>query len=203
MDEPYPAMKSAHPTPLPTNTGDKQPLWQALAKQVGSLAGKRVLVLHAGDGWFCRQAINDGAIAVLGVDHDEQAISAARDVASSDRLRYRIMPDTDWHMLTGPYDVIVGTFDLSHDDLNNLTGEVSGLLRAGGHLLTAVTTPLTQAQAAKGIQLKQLVTSELSIDELYQVSDQRLTSTTQLHFILSSLNRNAMPAKKKPHKARH
>ncbi|WP_179394434.1 class I SAM-dependent methyltransferase [Lacticaseibacillus absianus] len=181
----YPKMREGK-APLPTSTGNQQPLWQALAAKAPRLAGLRVLALHAGDGWFCRHAINQGAIAVLGVDHDAQAISAARAVASSDRLRYRIMPDARLDLLSGPYDLILGTFDLRQDDLRRLTHLLSKLLRPGGHLLAAVATPLPAPSDRTGLEIKDIFTTKLAIEQLYQVSDQRLVPSAKLHFILSS-----------------
>lgn len=186
MDDTYPKMRADKPVALPTNTGDRQPLWQALAKQAPSLAGKRVLAIHAGDGWFCRYAINHGAIAVLGVDSDAQAISDARATASSDRLRYRIMPDSALSLLTGPYDLIVGTFDLAHDDLHAISRSLSGLLRHNGQFLAAVTTPLAAAAPKDGLKLNALFTEKLTIDSLYQVSDTRLSTREHVHFVFSS-----------------
>ncbi|WP_390405962.1 class I SAM-dependent methyltransferase [Lacticaseibacillus jixiensis] len=186
MVDTYPAMHQDNAKPLPTNTGKKQPLWQALAKQAPSLAGKRVLAIHAGDGWFCRYAINHGAIAVLGVDNDAQAISDARAVASNDRLRYRIMPDSALPLLSGPYDLIVGTFDLARDDLHQISTQLSGLLRHHGQLLAAVTTPLTADYPQRGLQLKAVFDEHLTIDSLYQVADKRLQTREQIHFVFSS-----------------
>ncbi|WP_125703855.1 class I SAM-dependent methyltransferase [Lacticaseibacillus daqingensis] len=181
----YPKMREGK-TPLPTSTGGTQPLWQALAAKAPKLSGLRVLALHAGDGWFCRYAVNQGAIAVLGVDHDAAAVSAARELASSDRLRYRIMPDDRLNLLTGPYDLILGTFDLRHDDLRRMTHQLSKLLRPGGQLIAAVATPLPGQADATGLQIKDIFTSRLSIEQLYQVSDTRLSASAQVHFILGS-----------------
>lgn len=188
MVDVYPKMRQEHPTPLPTNTGQRQPLWQALAKQAPNLTGKRVLAIHAGDGWFCRYAINHGAIAVLGVDHDADAVSAARAVAANDRLRYRIMPDDRLDQLSGPYDLIVGTFDLAHDDLHAISATLANLLRHNGQMLAAVTTPLTAADPESGMQLKAVFTSHLAIDSLYQITDKRLQTREQIHFVFSSRN---------------
>lgn len=186
MPDLYPKMHSDQPESLPTTTGDRQPLWQALAKQAPNLSGKRVLAIHAGDGWFCRYAINHGAIAVLGVDPDAQAISDARATASSDRLRYRIMPDSELKLLTGPYDVIMGTFDLGQDDLRQITHVLAKLLRHNGQMLAAVTTPLAQPVAGKAPQLNTLFTTNLSIDTVYQITDARLAAREQIHLVFSS-----------------
>ncbi|WP_225049048.1 class I SAM-dependent methyltransferase [Lacticaseibacillus kribbianus] len=183
MDTNYPKMREAK-APLPTSTGVRQPLWQALSQKAPKLAGARVLAIHAGDGWFCRYAVNQGAIAVLGVDHDAEAISAARAEAASDRLRYRIMPDDRLDLLTGPYDVIVGTFDLQKDDLHLMTQQLSALLRPGGHLIAAVAT--RPDNGATDMAIKDLFSTRLTIEQLYQVSSARLTPSAGVHLILTS-----------------
>ncbi len=182
LDTNYPKMREPK-GPLPTSTGSLQPSWQALAKKVPKLTGQRVLAIHAGDGWFCRYAVNHGAIAVLGVDSNAGAISAARAVASSDRLRYRIMPDDRLGMLTGPYDVIVGTFDLQRDDLHAMTQQLADLLRPGGHLIAAVAT---QPESATTIEIKDLFSARLTIEQLFQVSAAKLVPSAGVHLILCS-----------------
>ncbi|MFD1431142.1 class I SAM-dependent methyltransferase [Lacticaseibacillus yichunensis] len=184
MDKDYPNMAPS-PEKLPTTTGNKQPLWQALAQKMPKLAGLRVLVIHAGDGWFCRYAINHGAIEVLGISNDGAAMSEARETASSDRLRYRIMPDGYLKLLSGPFDLIVGTFDLRQDDLHAASHQLSRLLKPSGRLIAAVATPL-DPKPADGLQIRELFTSRLAIDQWYQVSDQRLPLKETVQFILSS-----------------
>lgn len=186
MPDIYPKMHPDQPESLPTNTGDRQPLWQALAKQAPNLNGKRVLAIHSGDGWFCRYAINHGAVAVLGIDADAQAISDARATASSDRLRYRIMPDSRLDLLTGPYDLIIGAFDLAHDDLHQITHVLAKLLRHNGQMLAAVTTPLAKPQVDQEPQLNTLFTTNLAIDTVYQITDARLSVKEQIHLVFSS-----------------
>lgn len=63
METPYPNMQD-NPN-LPVESGDHQPIWQALIKKMPPLTDLRVLVIHCGDGWFCRYALNHGATAVL------------------------------------------------------------------------------------------------------------------------------------------
>lgn len=161
--EPYPTMKPAAGD-LPTSSN--QPLWQILAQKAPDLEGKRVLAIHSGDGAFCRAAINAGAIAVLGVDHDRYAISAARDVASSDRLRYRIMPDRRFDLLTGPYDVVTGPFAYPAEDLRQSTHQLAKLMRPSGEMVLAVTG------AADISQVKANLSSLITVVECFAPSQQ-------------------------------
>ncbi|KRK70938.1 SAM-dependent methyltransferase [Lacticaseibacillus nasuensis JCM 17158] len=185
MDEPYPTMKPDTAHPLPTNTGNRQPLWQAIAKKAPELRGKRVLALRAGDGWFCRYAVNHGAVAVLGVDADGEAVSAARATASSDRLRYRIMPDNQLKLLTGPYDVIAATFDTNADDVAGIVSLLGKRLRPGGTLLATLSSPVVPASADTHLAFTQLIPAALTLQALDQIADPRLPSQS-VHFFLSA-----------------
>ena len=182
MDTPYPNMQD-NPN-LPFESGDDQPIWQALAQKTPSLTDLRVLVIHCGDGWFCRYALNNGAAAVLGIDTDTVAIQKARAVASSDRLRYRIMPDRWLKLLTGPYDLIVGAFNQSPAELRPMTHVLSALLSPKGQLIAAVAPP--KQPTGDQLAVDELISSQLVIHRWYQVTDKRLSQTAQLYLLLSS-----------------
>ena len=182
MDAPYPNMQDL--PDLPSESGNDQPIWQALAKKIPSVADRRVLVIHCGDGWFCRHALNGGATAVLGIDTDAVAIQDARAVASSDRLRYRIMPDKWLKLLTGPYDLIVGSFDQSPEELRAMTHVLSALLSPKGQLIAAVAP--SKQPIGDDLAVDELISSQLVINRWYQVTDKRLTQTEQLYLLLSS-----------------
>ena len=130
--------------------------------------------------------MNHGAMAVRGGGSGAEAGREARGTASADRLRCRIMTDSALSLLTGPYDLIVGTFDLAHDDLHTISRSLSGLLRHNGQFLAAVTTPLAAAAPKDGLNLNALFTEKLTIDSLYQVSDTRLSTREHVHFVFSS-----------------
>jgi len=183
MDEPYPKMRPTHPIALPVDTGQQYPLWQALTKTLPDVAGKRVLVLHSADGWFCRYAVNHGAIAVLGVDHAIEQITAARAVASSDRLRYQILDDNDLGLLGNHYDLVVGEFNLQHDDLRQISSEITHLLTNSSHFYAAVTTT---NEPVDSLEINRLFADELTIQQWYQVHDPKLAKPANTYFILNS-----------------
>ncbi|MFD1440433.1 class I SAM-dependent methyltransferase [Lacticaseibacillus hegangensis] len=184
--EPYPTMKPAAGD-LPTSSN--QPLWQVLTKKAPELSGKRVLAIHSGDGAFCRGAINAGAIAVLGVDRDRYAISAARDVASSDRLRYRIMPDRRFDLLTGPYDLVIGPFAYPAEDLRQDTHQLAKLLRPSGEMVLAVTG------AADASQVKANLSSLIAVSECFAPSQQ--PAGTKLFVVVAHRAKITPPAPKR------
>ena len=166
--EPYPQMK---PEAAALPTASHEPLWQVLQAKVPPLAGARVLALHCHDGAFCRAAINAGAIAVLGVDHDGTAISHARDLASSDRLRFRIMPDRRYDLLTGPYDLIVGPFSLPTDDLRRSSHLLAKLLRPNGQMLLAVSGGQSDGQ------VRSKLSSWLTVTECFRPKQSELAGS--------------------------
>ncbi|WP_155287058.1 class I SAM-dependent methyltransferase [Lacticaseibacillus zhaodongensis] len=83
--------------------------WAAIAAQLPNLSGERLLVLGCGDGWLCRTAVVAGALTVQGVDASSPAIMSARKMASSSRLRYRLMPESRWSIIGGQYTLILVT----------------------------------------------------------------------------------------------
>lgn len=189
MDEPYPKMHQPGDLRLPTATGNTQPLWQALAKLVPDFNGRRVLAIHSGDGWFCRYAVNHGAIAVLGIDDLPSNITASRKTASSDRLRYRIMPDHALDRITGTYDYVLGTFDALNPEFHQATEALSKRLTPSGQMLVTVNTSTEIPATDERLQLQQLVSDQLVINRWYQIHDTRLNQNQQLHFLLSAQRR--------------
>lgn len=55
---------------------------------VPDLAGKRVLDLGCGDGWFCRYAADAGARSVIGVDPSVRMLAQARERTNDARISY-------------------------------------------------------------------------------------------------------------------
>lgn len=185
----YPNMQAN--AQVPVASGDDEPFWQALTTITPPLANKRILALHVHSGWFCRYAMNHGAASVLGIDSDSVAISQARLMAATDRLRYRIMPDWALTMLTGAYDLIVGTFDLGSDDLNLVSHQLVNCLRPGGQLVATVSAPPTPP-SGPALTVTSLIDPRLTIDAWQQVVDPRLASE-HLHFMVTSRVKRRRP----------
>jgi len=101
--------------------------WTQFAHKLPDCSGKRVLILNAGSGWFARQAVLAGAIAVLGVDSQAKNVNLARASGQSSRLRFRLMPTSSWPILGGFYDMII----VAGVDRHNfeLLADLSHLLR--------------------------------------------------------------------------
>lgn len=169
---------------LPVETGELTPIWQAHLQKMPPLTDLRVLDLLCGDGWFCRYALNHGATAVLGIDTDTEAITNARAAASSDRLRYRNLPDRWLKLLTGPVDLIVGAFDTSPAELKANSLVLSALLNAQGQLVAAVAPHKTHT--GELLAVEELNCTTLNFNRWYQVTEQRLAETATLYSSLST-----------------
>ena len=70
---------------------DGAPEWPAIRALLPSLAGKRIVDLGCGFGWFTRWASAHGAIRVLGLDLSENMIARAKADTHDPAIEYRIV----------------------------------------------------------------------------------------------------------------
>lgn len=124
------------------------PEWPVLRAMLPPLAGKRVLDLGCGFGWFCRFAAGEGAERVVGVDVSEKMLERARRETTDSRIAYE---RADLESFAPP----AGSFDLAYSslafhyltDLAGLLGRVHASLKPGGALVCSVEHPLMTAPA--------------------------------------------------------
>jgi SAM-dependent methyltransferase len=127
------------------------PEWPTLRAMVGDVAGKRVLDLGCGMGWFCRWAAEAGAAAVLGLDLSEKMLARAREVGGPDVIRYE---RADLDTLELP----AGGFDVAHSslafhyvaDAGRLYRTIHDALAPGGRLAFSTEHPIYMAPAKPG-----------------------------------------------------
>jgi len=82
------------------------PEWPALHAMLPDLAGKRVLDLGCGYGWFCRAARDLGAADVVGIDLSAKMLARAAELTRDEAIRYR-QGDLDGLALSDePFDLI-------------------------------------------------------------------------------------------------
>ncbi|MBB3590138.1 SAM-dependent methyltransferase [Rhizobium sp. BK529] len=84
--------------------------WPAVRAQLTDLAGKRVVDLGCGFGWFARHARSAGAASVLGLDISQNMIARAKADTQDDAITYGI---ADLEELELP----VASFDFAHSSL--------------------------------------------------------------------------------------
>lgn len=125
---------------------DGAPEWPTLRAMLPDLAGRRVLDLGCGFGWFARWARAEGAASVLGIDLSEKMIARARHDTSDPAVRYAI---TDLELLYLP----AGEFDLAYSslalhyvaDFARLAGVVHRALAPGSAFVFSIEHPIFMA----------------------------------------------------------
>ena len=65
------------------------PEWAAIQAMLPDLAGKQVIDLGCGYGWFCRSAREAGAANVLGIDLSEKMLARARELTDDSGISYQ------------------------------------------------------------------------------------------------------------------
>ena len=130
---------------------DGAPEWPALRGLLPPLAGRRLLDLGCGMGWFCRWAAEQGAAAVVGIDLSSNMLQRARELSRPGIIVYR---QADLDELTLPpaaFDLVYSSLAFHYlRDLPRLWTEIAGALVAGGRFVFSVehpmfTAPLTPA----------------------------------------------------------
>jgi SAM-dependent methyltransferase len=130
---------------------DAMPEWPAMRALLPPLAGKRVVDLGCGFGWFCRWAQEQGARAVFGVDLSERMLARAKEMTTADSITYA---QADLETLTLPE----AAFDLAYSalalhylrDLNRIFGTVYRALVPGARFVFSIEHPIYMASRKAG-----------------------------------------------------
>jgi SAM-dependent methyltransferase len=123
--------------------------WPSLQAMLPPIAGKRVVDLGCGFGWFCRWAAEAGAASVLGLDLSEKMLERAR--AEGGGIVYE---RADLETLALPK----AAFDLAYSslavhyvpDFSRLARTVATALVPGGTFVFSMEHPLYTAPTAPG-----------------------------------------------------
>jgi SAM-dependent methyltransferase len=130
---------------------DGAPEWPAMRAMLPPVAGRRVVDLGCGYGWFCRWARGQGAAQVLGLDLSEKMLERARSGTGAGGIEYR---RADLETLSLP----AAAFDLAYsslafhyvEDFGRLMGEVRRGLAPGGLLVFSIEHPIYMAAQRPG-----------------------------------------------------
>jgi len=119
------------------------PEWPTLRAMLPDLAGRKVVDLGCGFGWFCRYAREAGAAEVLGLDVSQKMLARAREMTTDAAIRYR---EADLDRLTLPaaaFDVAFSSLTLHYlEHLAALFAQVHEALVPGGRFVFSAEHPL-------------------------------------------------------------
>lgn len=127
------------------------PEWSSLQAMLPALAGKRVLDLGCGYGWFCRSAREQGASEVVGIDLSSRMLARAAELTRDPAIHYR-REDLAALVLDGvQYDLIYSSLALHYlAEVGPLFGQLFEALRPGGRLVFSVEHPIFTCPRQQG-----------------------------------------------------
>jgi SAM-dependent methyltransferase len=113
---------------------------------VPNAAGKRVVDLGCGDGFYCRIARDQGAAHVLGVDPSEKMLAFARERTTGPGIEYVRAFAEDAHIEQVSVDLVVTILALHYvKDFTGVVRSVWNWLRPGGEFVMIVEHPVATA----------------------------------------------------------
>ena len=125
---------------------DGAPEWPSLQALLPDLAGREVVDLGCGFGWFSRWAASAGATDVLGIDLSHNMLARARQETADPRITYR-QQDLD-HLELPParFDFAYSSLTLHYlADLDRLFRTVHRSLKPGARFVFSVEHPICTA----------------------------------------------------------
>ncbi|MGH6880247.1 MAG: class I SAM-dependent methyltransferase, partial [Hypericibacter sp.] len=127
------------------------PEWPSLRALLPSLAGRRVLDLGCGFGWFCRWARAQGAAQVLGVDLSQRMLTRARAETADPAISYVQADLEQFSPAPGAFDLAYSSLAFHYiENLERLLTPIHEALVPGGRLVFSVEHPIYTAPRAPG-----------------------------------------------------
>lgn len=100
------------------------------------LARKEILDLGCGYGEMCKWYVEQGALAVVGVDISKKMIARARAFNSHPAIDYEVRGMEDYDFPTEKYDLVTSSLAVQYvEDFDRLIAGISRSLRPGGHFV--------------------------------------------------------------------
>jgi SAM-dependent methyltransferase len=130
------------------------PEWPTLQAMVGDVAGRRVVDLGCGYGWFCRWAAAAGAAAVVGIDLSERMLARGRSWTGpgpghSDVIRYERQDLDDLDLPAASFDLAYSSLTLHYlGDLDRFLATVHAALAPGARFVFSAEHPIYTAPSA-------------------------------------------------------
>jgi len=134
---------------------DGAPEWPTLRALVGDVAGRRVVDLGCGYGWFCRWVADAGAASVRGIDLAERMLARAaaeRDPTPGAAAIHYDRQDLDQlELAPRSFDVAYSSLTLHYlVDLDRFLSTVHDALVSGGRFVFSAEHPLCTAPSHPG-----------------------------------------------------
>ena len=122
---------------------DGAPEWQTVRAMLPEMAGRRVVDLGCGFGWFCRWAREAGAAEVLGLDVSTNMLARARETTSDPAITYRQADLETLELPAASFDLAYSALTLHYlENLAGLFATVHRALVASGSFIFSAEHPL-------------------------------------------------------------
>ncbi|UFN47987.1 methyltransferase domain-containing protein [Roseomonas sp. OT10] len=130
---------------------DGAPEWPSLRALLPPLAGRRVVDLGCGFGWFARWAAEQGAAAVLGLDLSEQMLARARVETASPAVAYRRADLESLDLPGGGFDLAYSSLAFHYvEDFARLARTIHHALLPGAAFVFSIEHPIYMAPSRPG-----------------------------------------------------
>jgi SAM-dependent methyltransferase len=124
------------------------PEWPAIRAKLPDLAGKRILDLGCGFGWFARWAKQHGAGSVLALDLSEQMIARAKADTPDPAIEYRIEDLETLELPEASFDFAYSALTFHYiEDFGRLVRTVYRSLVPGAYFVFTIEHPIYMAAA--------------------------------------------------------
>ncbi|WP_347113892.1 class I SAM-dependent methyltransferase [Leclercia sp. S52] len=130
---------------------DGAPEWPALKSMLPDLAGRSVIDLGCGYGWFCRVAREQGAAEVIGVDISEKMLARAAELTDDVCIRYQRSDLESLELQDNCLDLVYSSLALHYlPELDTLFGKIQRALKPGGSLVFSIEHPIYTCATRQG-----------------------------------------------------
>ncbi|EJC80434.1 methylase involved in ubiquinone/menaquinone biosynthesis [Rhizobium leguminosarum bv. trifolii WSM2297] len=120
--------------------------WPAVQALLPDLAGKRIVDLGCGFGWFARFARSQGAASVLGLDISENRIARARAETTDAATTYEIADLEHLRLAEASFDFAYSSLALHYiEDFAGIVATVHDALLPGSHFVFTIEHPIYMA----------------------------------------------------------
>ncbi|MCT7663513.1 class I SAM-dependent methyltransferase [Shinella kummerowiae] len=120
--------------------------WESVRALLPDLAGKRIVDLGCGFGWFSRHAAAQGAASVLGLDLSENMIARARAETVSPAVRYAIADLDQLDLPEGGFDFAYSSLAFHYvADFDRLVRSIHAALLPGSSFVFTIEHPIYMA----------------------------------------------------------